>query len=77
MARKSLDKYTAGWNHTVARLDDGTATAWGWNNQGQCNIPSPPVGSPYVQKRREQRRSLDSVIAAGKDHGPGGFEEGQ
>lgn len=43
----------AGWNHSVALLEDGTVRAWGWNFYGQTNVP--PSLSNVVQ------------VAAGRD----------
>ena len=30
----------AGNWYTVALKDDGTVVAWGWNRDGQCNVPA-------------------------------------
>ncbi|MDG1360405.1 MAG: hypothetical protein P8P71_08180, partial [Phycisphaerales bacterium] len=35
----------AGNNHTVALLTDGSVACWGWNDYGQCNVPS-GIGTP-------------------------------
>jgi hypothetical protein len=39
---------TAGGHHTVLLRSDGTAVACGWNNYGQCSIPSPGAGIYYM-----------------------------
>src|SRR5688572_26109088 len=30
---------SAGFEHKVALKTDGTVIAWGWNVEGQCNVP--------------------------------------
>ena len=34
----------AGWNHSLGLKADGSITAWGLNNFGQCNVPEPNTG---------------------------------
>jgi hypothetical protein len=38
-----------GGSHTVARRSDGMVVAWGFNSNGQCNVPAPPPGASYVE----------------------------
>ncbi|MEW6071334.1 MAG: hypothetical protein AB1726_01905 [Planctomycetota bacterium] len=38
-----------GYAHTIARRGDGTAVAWGSNDNGQCDVPAPPPGLVYVK----------------------------
>ena len=37
-----------GWNHTVARRSDGSVVAFGYNQDGQCNVPALPAGLSYT-----------------------------
>ena len=34
----------AGWDHSLGLKSDGTIVAWGDNDYGQCNVPSPNAG---------------------------------
>lgn len=33
-------KIAGGADHFVALLNDGTVVAWGYNDEGQCNVPA-------------------------------------
>ncbi len=62
----------AGGYHTIGRLADGSAGAWGNNGHGRCNVPALPVGLTYVAvaaggDHTVARRSDGSVVAWGYD----------
>jgi hypothetical protein len=48
----------AGNFHTVALLEDGSIRCWGWNDSGQCDVPS-GVGEPG---------NLVTAVAGGYGH---------
>ena len=50
-----------GW-HSLGLRDDGSVAAWGYNSQGQCNVPAPNSG--FV------------AIAAGSAHSLGLKDDG-
>ena len=40
----SLVAVAAGWYHNLGLKSDGTIVGWGWNDDGQCDIPEPNEG---------------------------------
>ncbi len=48
----------AGASHSVTRLEDGSLLAWGRNDLGQLNVPTPPPGLTYVDVDAEGEHTL-------------------
>ncbi|HZL84593.1 MAG TPA: hypothetical protein VFD07_04360, partial [Candidatus Krumholzibacteria bacterium] len=66
---ESFVEVAAGNGYTVARRNDGSVVAWGWND-GPCNAPALPPGLTYVEvaaggRHCVARRSDGSVVAWG------------
>jgi hypothetical protein len=58
----------------VARRSDGSVVAWGYNGNGQCNVPALSPGLSYVEVaagggHTVARRSDGSVVAWGENRG--------
>jgi len=49
MQRAAYTAIAAGYNHTLACRSDGACVAFGWNNNGQCNVPPLPPGVRFVE----------------------------
>jgi hypothetical protein len=63
---------SAGDNHSLGRLSDGSVVAWGSNSFGQCVVPPLPAGLTYVEvsaggDHSLARRSDGSVVAWGSN----------
>jgi hypothetical protein len=69
-------KISAGADHNVAILNDGSAIGWGSNSWGKSTVPPPPPGLSYVQAATAVDTSLlllsdGSIVAVGG--GPSGL----
>ena len=40
----ALFAFAGGWGHSLGLKEDGSIVAWGYNLNGQCNVPSPNSG---------------------------------
>lgn len=62
---KPVVQVSAGVDHAVLLRTDGSAYACGLNQHGQCSIPSPELGTFYVEDRtfhwRDRVLQLDFV----------------
>jgi alpha-tubulin suppressor-like RCC1 family protein len=56
----------AGYEHTVALKEDGTVIAWGWNNQGQTDVPAGLTGVKAIAAGHFHTVALkeDGTVAA-------------
>jgi alpha-tubulin suppressor-like RCC1 family protein len=60
----------AGYRHSLGIKSDGTIIAWGWNDWGQCNVPTPNAGFLQVDGGYGHTLGLKSdgtIIAWGRN----------
>src|SRR5262245_5818022 len=55
---RSYTAIAAGGVHTLALRTDGSIAAWGWNGDGQCDVPPLPAGLAYVEVAASGHHSL-------------------
>ena len=70
-AAKDVVSVAAGWSHSLGLKTDGSIVAWGYNNYGQCNIPSPNTGFTAVAAGYIHSLGLKedgSIVAWGYDY---------
>ncbi|MBL9077619.1 MAG: hypothetical protein JNL08_08955 [Planctomycetes bacterium] len=68
----SVAKVAVGTDYSMALKHDGTIVAWGYNANGQCNVPQLPPGVVYVdlyagESHAVALRSDGQVVAWGDD----------
>ncbi len=69
--RERYVQIAAGYSHTVALKNDGTLVAWGYNSEGQCNVPSGLTGVTQVAAGRIHTVALNNdgtLVAWGYDN---------
>ena len=62
---------SAGMNHNLALLVDGSIVAWGDNNWGQCDVPAPNTDFVAVAAGYQYSLGLKadgSIVAWGWNH---------
>jgi hypothetical protein len=68
----SFVELASGFDHSLARLSDGSVIAWGSNTYGQCDVPMQPVGIDAIEliaglHYSVERRSDGSTVAWGRN----------
>ena len=71
-------RVSAGYDHALAVLSDGTILAWGDNSAGQCVVPALAAGVQYVEADAGSEHSIarcsDGSVVTWGDNGSGQYD---